>query len=87
MTKYAIIPQKFKLCKEIEIFRDLRNHTEFSMSRRWNDMKTGNVRDRANTYLKSDASENYKSPKIQRQIFDPNSWLKGLSHLGLSQHI
>jgi hypothetical protein len=76
MTKYANrIQQKTKLCKEIEIFRDLSNHTEFSMSKRWNGVKTGNVKERANIYLKSDASENYKSPKIQRKIFGPKSWV------------
>ena len=54
--------QKPKHAKENEIFRDIINDTGFSISRRWKDVNTGNVKDRANTFTKTEEIENYKSP-------------------------
>ena len=67
--------QKTKLAKDTEIFRDPSNDS-FSMSRRWQNVSTGKVKDRANIYLKPDEHENYKSPRMQRKIFNPISWFK-----------
>ena len=57
--------QKPKHAKENEIFRDIINDTGFSISRRWKDVNTGNVKDRANTFTKTEEIENYKSPKYK----------------------
>ena len=55
-----------------EIFRDIINDTDFSMSRRWKDIITGNVKYRANTFSKTKENEKYQSPKIQRKLLKPN---------------
>ena len=68
--------QKPKHAKENEIFRDIINDTGFSISRRWKDVNTGNVKDRANTFTKTEEIENYKSPQIQRKLLKPNSWFR-----------
>eukprot|EP00092_Neocalanus_flemingeri_P005238 GFUD01005631.1.p1 GENE.GFUD01005631.1~~GFUD01005631.1.p1 ORF type:complete len:1719 (+),score=531.92 GFUD01005631.1:116-5272(+) len=68
--------QKPKVPTENQIFRDISNDNSFSVSRRWKDVNTGHVKDRANTYLKPDENQNFQSPKITRKIFKPSSWFK-----------
>ena len=43
------------------------------MSRRWKNVNTGNVKDRANIYLKPDETEPYKSPVMQRKLLNSSS--------------
>jgi len=75
MTKFNNrMLQKPKVSEETEIFRDISNETSFSMSRRWRDVNTGNVKDRANTFLKPDENQHYQSPVMKRKIFNPSSW-------------
>ena len=44
------------------------------MSRRWNNISTGKVKDRANIYLKPDERDTYKSPVLQRKVQRSSSW-------------
>merc|ERR1719154_62496 len=77
MTKFANrMIQKPKISEETNIFRDISNDNSFSISRRWKDVNTGNVKDRANTFLKPDENQNYQSPVMKRKIFNPTSWFK-----------
>merc|ERR1719452_168671 len=71
--------QRPKVSKDKEIPKDDGNddgNDIFSTSRRWENVRTGHVKNRANIYMKPDESQNSQSPKKNRKLLKPRTWFK-----------
>jgi len=56
------------------VFNNPQQHTSISSSRRWKDVHTGYVKDRANTYEGPEKEDNKNSLKITRSLSKSSSW-------------